>query len=91
MHLSSNDSQESEASLEAPGLLRMMRDDAHLAKCVLESCHIPNITNMTSNYVLLRINASSEYKTFDTSKKLNGNPIILTIIFKHNIQYINHS
>ncbi len=28
MHLSSNDSQESEASLEAPDLLRMMRDDA---------------------------------------------------------------
>ena len=39
------------------------------AKCVLESCHIPNITNMTGNSVLLRINASSEYKTFDTSKK----------------------
>ncbi len=35
---------------------------------------------MTSNYVLLRINASSEYKTFDTSKKLNGNPIILSTI-----------
>ena len=50
------------------------------AKCVLESCHIPNITNMTGNSVLLRINASSEYKTFDTSKKLNGNPIILTTI-----------
>ena len=50
------------------------------AKCVLESCHIPNITNMTGNSVLLRINASSEYKTFDTSKKLNGNPIILSTI-----------
>jgi hypothetical protein len=49
-------------------------------KCVLESCHIPNITNMTGNSVLLRINASSEYKTFDTSKKLNGNPIILSTI-----------
>jgi hypothetical protein len=46
----------------------------------LESCHIPNITNMTSIYVLLRINASSEYKTFDTSKKLNGNPMILLTI-----------
>jgi hypothetical protein len=50
------------------------------AKCVLESCHIPNITNLTGNTVLLRLNASSEYKTFDTSKELNGNPIILTTI-----------
>ncbi len=30
---------------------------------------------MTSNYALLRINAPSEYKTFDTSENLNGNPI----------------
>jgi hypothetical protein len=50
------------------------------AKCVLESCHIPNITNMTGNSVLLRIHASSEYKTFDTSKQLNGNPITLSTI-----------
>ena len=57
------------------------------AKCVLESCHIPNITNMTGNMVLLRIDASSEYKTFDTSKKLNGNPIILSTIQSNNIIY----
>ena len=61
------------------------------AKCVLESCHIPNITNMTSNSVLLRINASSEYKTFDTSKKLNGNPIILTTISQSNNLIYNAS
>ena len=59
------------------------------AKCVLESCHIPNITNMTGNSVLLRINASSEYKTFDTSKKLNGNPIILSTIVHPSAQSNN--
>ena len=59
------------------------------AKCVLESCHIPNITNMTGNSVLLRINASSEYKTFDTSKNLNGNPIILSTIVHPSAQSNN--
>jgi hypothetical protein len=59
------------------------------AKCVLESCHIPNITNMTGNSVLLRLNASSEYKTFDTSKKLNGNPIILSTIVHPSAQSNN--
>jgi hypothetical protein len=55
----------------------------------LESCHIPNITNMTGNSVLLRLNASSEYKTFDTSKKLNGNPIILSTIVHPSAQSNN--
>jgi len=58
------------------------------AKCILESCHIPTITNMTNNHVVLRINASSEFKTFDTTKQLNGNPIILsTIAIANNIIY----
>ena len=48
------------------------------AKCILESCHIPSITNMVINVVYLRLVASSETKTYDTTKGLNGNPIILS-------------
>jgi len=50
------------------------------AKCVLEACHIPNITNLTNNLVYVRLVASSQNKTFDTAKNLNGNPIILSTI-----------
>ena len=50
------------------------------ARCVLEACHIPNITNLTNNLVYLRLVASSNDKTFDTSKNLNGNPVILSTI-----------
>ena len=48
------------------------------AKCVLESCHIPNITNLTTQIVYLRFVTSSQNKTYDTTKGLNGNPIILS-------------
>jgi len=54
------------------------------ARCVLEACHIPNITNLTNNLVYLRLVASSQDKTFDTSKNLNGNPIILSTIVHSN-------
>ena len=47
------------------------------ARCVLEACHIPNIVNMTNNLVYLRLVSSSQDKTFDTSKNLNGNPVII--------------
>ena len=50
------------------------------ARCVLEACHIPNIVNMTNNLVYLRLVSSSQDKTFDTSKNLNGNPVILSTI-----------
>ena len=50
------------------------------ARCVLEACHIPNIVNMTNNLVYLRLVVSSQDKTFDTSKNLNGNPVILSTI-----------
>ena len=50
------------------------------ARCVLEACHIPNITNLTNNLVYLRLIASSNDKSFDTSKNLNGNPVILSTI-----------
>ena len=50
------------------------------AKCILEACHIPNITNLTNNLVYVRLVASSETKTYDTMKGLNGNPIIYSSI-----------
>lgn len=50
------------------------------ARCVLEACHIPNIVNMTNNLVYLRLVSSSQDKTFDTSKNLNGNPVIFSTI-----------
>ena len=54
------------------------------ARCVLEACHIPNLTNLTNNLVYLRLVASSQDKTFDTSKNLNGNPIKLSTIVHSN-------
>ena len=50
------------------------------AKCVLEACHIPNITNLTNNLMYVRLGASSQDKTYDTAKNLNGNPVILSTI-----------
>jgi len=54
------------------------------AKCVLEACHIPNITNLTNNLIYVRLVASSQDKTFDTAKYLNGNPVILSTIVHSN-------
>jgi hypothetical protein len=50
------------------------------ARCMLEACHIPNITNLTNNLVYVRLVASSETKTYDTTKGLNGNPVILSTV-----------
>lgn len=57
------------------------------ARCLLESCHIPNITNLTNQLVYLRLVTSSEDKTYDTTKGLNGNPIILsTVVHASSVQ-----
>ena len=57
------------------------------ALCVLESCHIPNITNLTNQIAYLRLVTSSENKTYDTTKGLNGNPIILsTMVHSSTVQ-----
>jgi hypothetical protein len=48
------------------------------ARCILEACHIPNITNLTNQLVYLRLVTSSQDKTYDTTKGLNGNPILLS-------------
>ena len=57
------------------------------AKCMLEACHIPNITNLTNQLVYVRLVASSETKTYDTTKGLNGNPVILsTVVHTNTVQ-----
>ena len=57
------------------------------ARCLLEACHIPNITNLTNQLVYLRLVTSSQDKTYDTTKGLNGNPILLsTIVHTSTIQ-----
>ena len=57
------------------------------ARCLLEACHIPNITNLTNQLVYLRLVTSSQDKTYDTTKGLNGNPIILsTVVHASSVQ-----
>ena len=46
------------------------------ARCVVETCNIPSITNLAGKYVLLRLVTSTQDKTCDTKKFLNGNPIL---------------
>lgn len=48
------------------------------AKCILNTCYIPNIPNIGGHITHVRLVASSETKTYDTTKGLNGNPIIFT-------------
>ncbi len=59
------------------------------AKCILESCFIPNAPYISGHVVYVRLVASSETKTYDTTKGLNGNPVILilqsgTIVYNNN-------
>jgi len=49
------------------------------ARCVVETCNIPSITNLAGKYVLLRIVTSTQDKTCDTKKFLNGNPILISM------------
>ena len=49
------------------------------ARCVVETCNIPSITNLAGKYVLLRLVTSSQDKTCDTKKFLNGNPILVSM------------
>ena len=49
------------------------------ARCVVETCNIPSITNLACKYVLVRIVTSSQDKTCDTKKFLNGNPILISM------------
>jgi len=49
------------------------------ARCVVETCNIPSITNLAGKYVLIRMVTSSQDKTCDTKKFLNGNPILVSM------------
>ena len=49
------------------------------ARCVVETCNIPSITNLAGKYVLLRLVTATQDKTCDTKKFLNGNPILVSL------------
>ncbi len=59
------------------------------AKCIFEACLIPNLTNLSNQLVYLRLVTSSQDKTYDTTKGLNGNPIILSTFVSATL-YLNH-
>jgi hypothetical protein len=46
---------------------------------VVETCNIPSFQNMAGRYALVRLVVSSQDKTYDTKKNLNGNPILLSM------------
>ena len=49
------------------------------ARCVVETCNIPSFANMAGKYALIRLVVSTQDKTCDTKKFLNGNPILLSM------------
>jgi hypothetical protein len=49
------------------------------ARCVVEPCNVPSFTNIAGKYVILRLCVSTQDKTCDTKKFLNGNPILLSM------------
>ncbi len=59
------------------------------AKCILERCSVPTIPNLTNQLAYIRLVASSETKTYDTTKGLNGNPIIYSTLVSSN-NFVNN-
>ena len=49
------------------------------ARVVVEMAQIPALTNSTSRIGVLRLQTSTEDKTFDTKKGVNGNPILCSV------------
>ena len=49
------------------------------ARIVVESVYIPALTNATTRIAVLRLVTSTEDKTFDSKKGINGNPILLCL------------
>ena len=49
------------------------------ARIVVESAYIPAITNATTRIAVLRLLTSTEDKTFDSKKGINGNPILFCL------------
>ena len=59
------------------------------ARCVVETCNIPSITNLAGKYVLLRLVTSTQDKACDTKKFLNGNPILLSMAIQSTVGATN--
>ena len=59
------------------------------ARCVVETCNIPSITNLAGKYVLLRLVTSKQDKACDTKKFLNGNPILLSLATQSTVNSTN--
>ena len=49
------------------------------ARCVVETCNVPSFQNLAGKYILLRLVTSTQDKTCDTKKILNGNPILISM------------
>ena len=49
------------------------------ARIIVESAYIPALTNATTRIAVLRLLTSTEDKTFDSKKGINGNPILLCL------------
>jgi len=49
------------------------------ARCVVQSCNIPSLTNMAGKSVILRMVVSSQDRICDSKKYLSGNPVLLTM------------
>ena len=50
------------------------------ARCVVETFHILSLPGMLKRYISLRLVTSTQDKTYDTKKHLNGNPILLSVL-----------
>jgi hypothetical protein len=48
------------------------------ARCVLEMCNIPSLTNWAGKSVIVRLGCATRDTVLDTKKFLNGNPILLS-------------
>jgi hypothetical protein len=49
------------------------------ARIIVESAYIPALTNATTRIAVLRLLTSTEDKTFDSKKGINGNPILFCL------------
>ena len=49
------------------------------ARIIVESVYIPALTNATTRIAVLRLLTSTEDKTFDSKKGINGNPILFCL------------
>ncbi len=50
-----------------------------IARIIVESAYIPSLTNASSRIAVLRLLTSTEDKTFDSKKGINGNPILFCL------------